>query len=1674
MSLSDLLQERLAKQLHERLQDGGPGFCIRVDYLGREDAGQVCAKLRMMCMEDDEAFVLSADPHSDHELSPEKAIEIRNRKQLRLCLFVPVGVMDAAASSLTNSFGCFDLAEFWKEASNDLLAGLPSAIQPAVRRVLTTLRGAIAATSEQRVDYLGAVSADPVPRTVGREMWRLGLIPDVGESDFVERLEKNQTCVRELSRPIRAHSSPEERLESLRLADVQFGKELQAFFTGKRLRDSRTWLQALSQPSYLGTLTFDQWVFEEGEQSDLLEIEVEPLLNGEGVVEAYTKLRQSEIGAQPVAPVGAKASVSVKWSSSPLGPANLSRWKAELIPSREYYSENEIPTVDLPSARAAGKSRRVTIPLDIELSDEEPAVAVQVRIVGLDASGAELSSAEGIVVEGLSEEFWLTSDEVGEDTGSTKDKQATANTLALGRLRAAGELAVDALDEAPGQWNERDLHYFSVRFNGRYVVKLGLSPILRRLEERIIERHDELGCYRARIESGGTLDINTSLESVQLNVLLQCEEGKKFVERRRDFLSTLRRQEHRGLVETADWNDELCKRARSYANAYLTLLSQNTDAELMREALRVDTLSLSISSAGSAEQSVLLAPTHPLRVLWYSAYAELLRSWEGTLLSTEKRQRKTLLDFDLLQQVAPLHCPSFVPSEDGSILLFAQNLLFFWGIALPVDVQDPAKRIASVARALAIADDDSALSDLAPERVTNEFHAYNDVHPYLESIRLNCINPGNAGFLADVLRRYYTGGTRYSTNDEESDSVHNLPRLELFAHVHRPVPTALPPLVDLQSDLYDIQPRGRRQYFSPFFSVSLRAIEDAKTIPGGDVNLSMIFDMLTPTITATGGNTDGDSATFYALLMRMKPEFYAQEGQVRWRHRFHIAESAQVAKHPVVSAYSTILIDLHRAYLVAISRLLGGNGDCLPAIEVTLDEEQRAYVDVVHQQSDWVITLDRFFDVEFFDAPQEKQLSDISNKFLLDYAPEFLEGLGHRMLVTTMHREEVEQILARAMDDLGFSHVEDSVGKVFDHLKTISGRLALRILGDDSRAREAVSLGVVAAYLRSSGDLQNSILVPVDAHPELFGPQRKKKKGEAALRCDLIQVRFLRNRLVAQFIEVKSRSAAGQSDELLNRIVDQIDATVAVFQDLFFSSEPQRIDHNLQRSRLATILQFYLRRAERYGLITSEDERKKLEEGISRLETGVSELRVDRRGYVVNLKASPQRPAKLRDAEIHFLTADSVSGAGLSVVETPQPIGTTPVQPRESEDDARGDKRIQSGHSGGDDMDRVEPECSTLASTEDAFEKASQPTTEVMDNCEVTAPEVCEVELGTDLASLDPIVWRTGVRGSPHLFIIGIPGQGKSWTTTRLLCELHRQSLPSVVLDFHGQFGSFDGQYAKVASPTVLDVTHGLPFSPFEADRGAAAGTSSWQANCFAIAEIFEYVCDLGDMQRDVVYQALRDCYLDVGFDTEAPERLPTVQEFQRRLEEIEEERGVKNVVARCRPLLEFGLFRADAQPTEFGEAIKHGLVINVSGLGMETLQLAAGAFVLRKIYKDMFLWGEASHLRLAIVLDEAHRLARDVTLPKIMKEGRKFGVAVIVASQGLGDFHPDVVGNAGTKVIFRTNFPMSKKVAGFVRGKKSFDLAEQIEQLEVGEAFVQTPEMNYCSRVRMHPLKES
>ncbi len=773
--------------------------------------------------------------------------------------------------------------------------------------------------------------------------------------------------------------------------------------------------------------------------------------------------------------------------------------------------------------------------------------------------------------------------------------------------------------------------------------------------------------------------------------------------------------------------------------------------------------------------------------------------------------------------------------------------------------------------------------------------------------------------------------------------------------------------------------------------------------------------------------------------------------------------------HPAGPRYSETLIELHTALLRAGGSLLGGGVECRPVLEVRLEQGRRDLLERLHVNTNWVITLDRFFTLDYYDSPNEPGLNELARKYILDYSPEFTEGLGHRMMVTTSWHEEIGSLLHQAMNELGFASIEQSVSRLLHHLKMVSGRLALEALESSTGRAAAVGLGVVTAWLERNKKLRQAVLVPVDIYPQMFLREGTGRSARGERRCDLVLISLKRNIVDATFIEVKWRRGLVPLEGLAQDMVLQMEGSAQAIKNRFFSED--RVDGALQRSYLANVLRFYFERSRRYGLFDPEAAASFLEH-VTRLEKTGLEFRASYEGYVVSLESEQRKPLLLDNAKVVILTARDFENDPaffpLLAQEASEPLWSenTPAEEQPTREVVQAELAELEDETDRTTLRLVQQIAPAVRSSADSKPMSAGPTSVEEQSGEVVIP------LGEALG--ERVDWKPGVKGSPHLFILGIPGQGKSWTVTRLLSELGNQDVPALVLDFHGQFAEEEGAFVKAVRPHLLDAARGLPFSPFECTSGVGPG--GWEANALTIAEIFAYVAGLGEMQKDVVYTAIRDAYKARGFGSESDTshlEFPTLKDVLKRIEQNEQARHVANVVARCRPLLEMELFRPTEQAVDLLTLVRSGLVIDLHNLFAESLQMAAGAFVLRKIYKDMFRWGVAKKLRLAIVLDEAHRLARDITLPKLMKEGRKFGISVIVASQGVGDFHPDVLSNAGTKMLFRMNFPESRKVSGFIRGRQGHDLSEHIEQLPIGSAYVQTPEMMYGSVVKMYPLEE-
>jgi|GEM_PF-809381 len=1695
---TDTLQiEILANEIVARLQDTEAGHCARVDFLSHDEALGVCQYIQQKQLVTGVAFhLLTAHDTQAREdsiyITTDKAIEIRNRKQERLCLFVATDVVDAAYSSIANSFALIDGRELHTRVLRGITDRLSSAFAGIMRAVTSKLRGQSATSDERRLDFALALlhhMQSGETTSPGLELWRVGLIADADDG-FMARLDRNRECALALSRPNKLGATTRERIQSIKV-DALTTIALENFLRKYALNDVHIWSQALAVEP---TLTFDRWIFPAVNKSDLQAVLVTPFLKATGEVEPSSRLAQPD-GAKGslLARYGAKESMIVRWKTDPILPKDVDRWRVGIVPADadsefdEVLDEQSSNKFDaaLYESSIAGKRRSVTIKLDMDI-EEPPDCAVCVRVMPVSADGREIQhpeSAEPIFAD--SQEFFLVQDVEGPVIEPTKKSILSTPTLAFGRIEyLVNKKNVTQLNETNPEWLTKDLEYFRVRLNEKDMLNVGINKTLLMLEERTLADSRQGGCFILAID-----EVRPAKEQDFQERPLQVERPEywaAFWRARETFFKRLRQSDMRSVVEVADWTSDLANAALRYAQIYRELIDKLIElrcgASELREALSLDTLLIKHTGRGATvEEAVLVLPTHPLRVAWFASYTQLLRKWEEQLLATPARERARSIDLQTLRLLTPTNVPTFAyHAASTTTFTFFQNIRFFFGVSLPVGVSDPYRRFRDVARILDAQVEQLGTGDVQPEQLTTHLVKFHESHPYAETLVTTLLNPDRGDFFADAIKKFIATGA----SDEDAAEKY-LPTFQVIAYAEDTSKNTFEVFDQIRQQQIDQHHVKSSDHFLPGLTVTTRPIskldEQHPVLP--DAHIAVVTNLTRPEIVSSSPqvvaeNDTTSSFSLYGLICRFVSQFTIDDAGLLWRHSIVTEGIRKPEPHPAGPKYTEVCLELHTSLLYAGGYLLGGPAQTKPILEVRLDAKKRNLLEQLHKKTNWVVTLDRFFTLDYYDSPNQPGLDSVARKYVLDYAPDFTDGLGHRMMVTTAWHEEIESLLSQAMDELGFSAIDESVSHLLHHLKTISGRLALDAIESSTNAAAAVGLGVVTAWLQKNHRLRQAVLIPVDIYPRLFTMTGSGKSARGERRCDLVLVALKRNIVEATFIEVKWRRGNIPLEQLAEDMVLQMEGSEQAMRNRFF--DENRVDGALQRSYLANVLRFYFERSRRYKLFDSEAETTFLEH-VTRLEKTGLTFRATYEGYVVKLDDEPRnKPLLIGDAKITLLTARDFANAPilLPMPSTyPQPTTNVPVvkeaandepQLTESEvedDDEPTEKRpipLGASSSTSEEQGVVAEDAPALTTDSDVTEDAP-----ARANKDVAIP------LG-ETAGV-PVVWEPGVKGSPHLFVLGIPGQGKSWMVTRILSELAWQGVPALVLDFHGQFADAQGDFVRAARPHVLDAAKGLPFSPFECTQ--EDGQSGWMANALAVSEIFAYVAGLGEMQKDVVYTSIRDAYKARGFGKEQDGAgqsflgYPTLNEVMKQIEENERLRHVSNVTARCRPLLEMNLFRPTENAVDLLTLVRSGLVVDLHNLFAETLQMATGAFLLRKLYKDMFHWGYADRLRLAIVLDEAHRLAKDITLPKLMKEGRKFGIAVIVASQGVADFHPDVLSNAGTKVIFRMNYPESRKVSGFIRTRQGQELSERIEQLPVGSAYVQTPEMTYGSIVKMYPL---
>jgi DNA phosphorothioation-dependent restriction protein DptH len=1669
---------RLAELLVSDLDEAAAGHCLRVDDLNHDEAVElrsaVLATLGVRVGKPPLWIRVLDDSGEEGSVTIEQAIGLRNDVALPdgqgaiLALLVPPSLA-RAASSLDNAFQRVPYAELLEAAALRLVETIQATRPRFPANQLSRLTGNRIPV-EDWLDFLESVVADS-SAPYGEKLWRIGLIPDGGPDDDVKaRLADNDLFVRKVVDRGAAGRSLADRLRQARLSPgAQFDRivdELGAL--EDQFDDTRAWTKAIAEST---GLTFDDFgIAKSGNDSDLENLEVLSFRSAAGTLPKSSGLVLVDGNLEcRISDDDDEGKVVVKWRTTPSETTRVHRWLLRVRHPDDLRGDEES---DLTDMRVAGSRRSATLKLHLKAEDVSGGYLFVVEVVPLDVDEQPIELPDTAITQ--SEAFELV---FREPESLEQNRASTAACLGTARLRAISK-GTNSLDEDHAAW-DWERQQFSVRIGQSRTVQIPINSTIVALQRKIVADPEIIG-FDAHSAYGLRLDVEEFTPQ-------RAEVPMAFARKRTQVMEMLRAGEERNVPEVFSWTEA----SRNVVLDYLASFKRALDGadQHTTEALqRLDTVDLSLGKVLSDSTVTVVLPLHPLRLAWVAAFDELTRQWAEALLerAATAAGRRNVIDFEALPRIAPTNIPFTVLTPRQETTVYFDELLFGLGLLLPLGHQAPEVLASTVCTVLGLTRQSTSIASDAA-MISDRLNEYRKAHPDPRAMRLAALHPGDGAVLAEALETFLddAGAEQlrldvigYGQPDRYAQPLAALTRLQVG---RESLVADADPAVEGGEHQHNRDRNARQSPLFPPLGVALRPPERI----GADsesIHVAIASGISVPTVVAAREQALDRFASLDDLLCPLVTTPVG-DGDGGWT-----VSPALHARTTGTTAASIVVA--HRAHQNAAGAALGLSGP--PALHVDVVGNTLDDIRILHERSDWVLTLDRFVGLNFYESGRFHQGA---TSYILDYAPDFIDGMSHRLTVTTSHRAEVTSILKRAMTDLGLDALDASSTQILDDLMTVSGRLILRLQSSEGFARESVSLAALVSHLRQQGKLADTIIVPVDAHHEIFG--RTAPGNETGRRCDMLVVRVGQQKFRIECVEVKSRRHAVLPKALADDIAEQLENTKSLLEQRYFATDPARIDARLQRAQLAGLLHYYADRAVTNGLIAPEKVAT-THRHIDRLvEGGSVDVQVDMHGYVISLNGAEGIPASHRGIPITVLTAADLGKLGFSVSPSAAAAAQSEQKSQRGNEPAQAADDSSASDGGGlpapstpdpsdtgprphqaevDDGQTSDPGGADSAASKEPIDAASQLTSATDDDSGAADSAGADpVESGTSSGpptkfhdgatdvevpvGRDPsgglVTWAPSTKGSPHAFIVGIPGQGKSVTTRRLISKLAEQRLPALVIDFHGDMAA-----NPPANAEVLSAEDGLPFTPFDvldSTKTANINQAAWE-----LAEVIQFVGAMGEIQRSNVYRALQDVYTAAIAEKTAP----TLSQFAAALEDVERGGRAKNARERVRPLTDFGLFDESASRTFNPRAA--GMVVDLSKLKLDEVQIAATSFLLRRVYRDMFSWPQDGTLKLAIVLDEAHRVAKDVTLPKLMKEGRKYGLVVVVASQGLADFHPEVLGNAGMKVVFRTNHPESRSVARYLRGRAGQDLAVEVEKLGVGQAYVATADNPVARKTTM------
>ncbi|MCM1139777.1 MAG: ATP-binding protein [Muribaculum sp.] len=1249
----------------QTIKQAKPGHCMKVTGFAMKELKRLISPLRSI-NPDVRVFILSDEETGENFIHATKLIEYRNDGSKPLLVLIPVNSRTSAEDSYGDAtFKELAIDEGLKARfRHSLVAGIPEDMKTTWDAIVNLI-DRYEYTDEQYVNYLLFMEQRGwEAKAWGEGLFCVGLLPD---SKLLT--DHNASPLKRFLHNIRCSDilcnfslSNTDKAQMLPVAPDTIQKDVVDFFMKESVLSDRFSIFEKIYESY-PNLYFSEWDIPDLTHPTQNIIVWSQLMPGKDAAKELVKNVDGDYVLQIKPGKKGKVKVKMSFSASTSEVPELQRYQILLMTTDGYVVRDELRNGKL---NISGKSKTIT--LNIPYSSYEDGNYF-IRIHALDANGVQLDNENPFASESveaqwqeylagfnpqptpekisaMKEQFqqdhnvlfsndttFFTIKNVAADDDdiveTNIDKRKKVNNLEqayfnfrIELLRKGEELSLPEVSSNTA-WKEGSLNdVFAFDFgNAISAYQIQNSRKLLEIERLFYKHSSEFGSVYAEISGNPT---ETKLQDKSfIGLPSSIEVPSRLKEMRRNLFSKIENSaaSEKGVLSIFPihlYIEEIREYVREYSEWINSAIEGDLNEAQAIALQNIDIADLQVEMPDGQRKIVkIIPPLHPIRLAWFVNIFDLYRDWEEKTEENPDMKKQWYKKLDkLFMGEIPLEVSSLVLT-DGPMKIFQYvgELTFGWGMySIPIDKKEDIfgsefRQLKSyVTSLLNITRDKQIDSDVNLDLVYRHIENYSRTHIYADKLVINLFNAGDANVFADALVAM------------ERHNEHKNYEIRLFADDTLIQPgQALRDLLDpdsTQSEAAESFAVASANRLFPKLRFSVNSIQDFLNEPRKfQAHLSFLINPF-PVKTEMVRPSELAKSFFLNGVIIKSAVSYAQQGEAKiWSRYF--------AENPIINpsnefANESIVLFGRLEYLIG-KILSSSSTQSVPATCLSIFDRDAMMLSFIHQVSDWVVTFDKNLGPEFYDLP----LGDSSEKpYLLDYIPG-QERTGISSFLTTLPTSEIEGIIKPQFEKFGITVNPDKFAEILEDVRAVSSSMVMQTQATQNKAFEVVGMTLTKRLLMKKGLLKDSFIIPIDLHKELFEDLDSQKKE----RADSIVVSIdTENKVINMMVvEVKCRQSLGDAEEeaLEEKMIGQVNNTIEAMEEHFGNStsiykSSDRLDKELTTMELNNLLSFYIKRAQRYGLL-SQDVSEEYLHFLNNLNSDDFEIDYKRLGIIFNL-----------------------------------------------------------------------------------------------------------------------------------------------------------------------------------------------------------------------------------------------------------------------------------------------------------------------------------------------------------------------------------------------------------------------------------------------------------------------